>query len=178
MAGPAADLTPTFEIPPGYVPGPEMDNFTQVETDEKYSFLVPRVTYGGCSMLNKVIYDPHHTHIGLIRPGSAPAGTRPPTHIYTPLGNIQENLSSEQAAKRHHSKENRAASVQKACEKRSHEDMTLVLHKNKANMTAASKQKRSRVPKKQVQCQTCGQRKHSDRFTRAGWKSHVFARYV
>ena len=58
-----------------------MDNFTQVETDEKYSFLVPRVTYGGCSMLNKVIYDPHHTHIGLVRPGSAPAGTRPPTHI-------------------------------------------------------------------------------------------------
>ena len=81
LAGPAADLTPTFEIPPGYVPGPEMDNFTQVETDEKYSFLVPRVTYGGCSMLNKVIYDPHHTHIGLVRPGSAPAGTRPPTHI-------------------------------------------------------------------------------------------------
>ena len=85
MSGPAADVTPTFEIPPGYVPGPEMDNFTQVETDEKYSFLVPRVTYGGCSMLNKVIYDPHHTHIGLVRPGSAPAGTRPPTHIHTHL---------------------------------------------------------------------------------------------
>jgi hypothetical protein len=46
---------------------------------------VPRVTYGGCSMLNKVIYDPHHTHIGLVRPGSAPAGTRPPTHIHTHL---------------------------------------------------------------------------------------------
>ena len=62
-----------------------MDNFTQVETDEKYSFLVPRVTYGGCSMLNKVIYDPYHTHIGLVRPGSAPAGTRPPTHKPTHL---------------------------------------------------------------------------------------------
>jgi hypothetical protein len=88
------------------------------------------------------------------------------------LGDIQANLPSEQAAKRHHSKENRAASVQKACEKRSHEDMTLVLHKNKANMTAASKQKRSRVPKKQVQCQTCGQRKHTDGFTKTQWKSH------
>ena len=73
--------------------------------------------------------------------------------IHDDLGDIQANLPSEQAAKRddHRSKENRAASVQKAREKRSHEDMTLVLHKNKANMTAASKQKRSRVPKKQVQ---------------------------
>ena len=62
-----------------------MDNFTQVETDEKYSFSVPRVTYGGCSMLNKAIYDPHHTHIDLVRPGSAPAGTRPPTHKQDPL---------------------------------------------------------------------------------------------
>ena len=92
--------------------------------------------------------------------------------IHDDLGDIQANLPSEQAAKRHHSKENRAASVQKACEKRSHEDMTLVLHKNKANMTAASKQKRSRVPKKQVQCQTCGQRKHTDGFTKTQWKSH------
>ena len=65
--------------------GPEMDNFTQVETDEKYSFLVPSVTYGGCSVLNKATYDPHHTHIGLVRPGSAPAGTRPPAHIHTHL---------------------------------------------------------------------------------------------
>ena len=60
-----------------------MDNLTHVETEEKYLFLVTRVTYGGCSMLNKVIYDPHDTHIGLARPGSAPAGTRPPTHICT-----------------------------------------------------------------------------------------------
>jgi hypothetical protein len=88
------------------------------------------------------------------------------------VGNLQENLSSEQAAKRQRSKENRAGSVQKAREKRSHEDMTRVLQKNKANMTAASKQKKTRIPTKQVQCQTCGQRKHSDRFTRAGWKSH------
>ena len=88
------------------------------------------------------------------------------------VGNLQENLSSEQAAKRQRSKENRAGSVQKAREKRSHEDMTRVLQKNKANMTAASKQKKTRIPTKQVQCQTCGQRKHSDRFTRAVWKSH------
>ena len=50
--------------------------------------------------------------------------------------------------------------------------MTRVLQRNKANLTAASKQKKTRIPTKQVQCQTCGQRKHSDRFTRAGWKSH------
>ena len=92
--------------------------------------------------------------------------------IHDDVGNLQENLSSEQAAKRQRSKENRAGSVQKAREKRSHEDMTRVLQKNKANMTAASKQKKTRIPTKQVQCQTCGQRKHSDRFTRAGWKSH------
>ena len=36
-------------------------------------------------MLNKAIYDPHHTHIGLVRPGSAPAGTCPPTHKPTHL---------------------------------------------------------------------------------------------
>ena len=120
------------------------------------------------------------------------------------VGNLQENLSSEQAAKRQRSKENRAGSVQKAREKRSHEDMThvlsnnrdmrthedmtlvlsnnrnmrtheemaLVLQKNMTNLTAASKQKRSRVPTKQVQCQTCGQRKHTDGFTRTQWKSH------
>jgi len=52
--------------------GPEMDNFTQVETDEKYSSLVPRVTYGGCSMRNKVMDDPDHTHIGLVRPWLVP----------------------------------------------------------------------------------------------------------
>ena len=65
-------------------------------------------------------------------------------------------------------------SVQKAREKRSLEDMARVLQKNKANMKAASKQKKTRIPTKQVQYQTCtcGQQKHSDRFTRAGWKSH------
>ena len=88
------------------------------------------------------------------------------------VGNLQENLSSEQAAKRQRSKENRAGSVQKAREKRSHEDMTRVLQKNKANMTAASKQKKTRIPTKQVQCQTCGQRKHTDGFTKTQWKSH------
>ena len=92
--------------------------------------------------------------------------------IHDDLGDIQATLSSEQAAKRHRSKDNRAASVQKAREKRSHEDMTRVLQKNKANMTAVSKQKKTRIPTKQVQCQTCGERPHSDRFTRAGWKSH------
>ena len=46
--------------------------------------------------------------------------------IHDDLGDIQANLPSEQAAKRHRSKENRAASVQKAREKRSHEDMTRV----------------------------------------------------
>ena len=58
--------------------------------------------------------------------------------IHDDVGNIQENLSSEQAAKRQRSKENRTGSVQKAREKRSHEDMTRVPQKNKANMTAAS----------------------------------------
>ena len=55
---------------------------------------------------------------------------------------------------------------------RMHEEMTLVLQKNKENLTAASKQKRTQVPAKQVQCQTCGQRKHTDGFTRRQWKSH------
>ena len=43
-------------------------------------------------MLNKVIYDPYHTHIGLVRPGSAPAGTRPPTHKQDPLQEADFNL--------------------------------------------------------------------------------------
>ena len=51
--------------------------------------------------------------------------------IHDDLGDIQATLSSEQAGKRHRSKENRAASVQKAREKRSHEDMTLVLSNNR-----------------------------------------------
>ena len=92
--------------------------------------------------------------------------------IHDDVGNLQENLSSEQAAKRQRSKENRAGSVQKAREKRSHEDMTRVLQKNKANLTAASKQKRTRVPTKQVQCQMCGQRKRKDGFTKTQWKNN------
>ena len=38
----------------------------------------------GCPVMD----DPRHTHIGLVRPGSAPAGTRHPTHI-TPPGDGQ-----------------------------------------------------------------------------------------
>ena len=68
--------------------------------------------------------------------------------IHDDVGDIQTNLSNEQVApaKRQRNKENRAASVQKAREKRSHEDMPPVLQKNKANLTTASKQKRTRVP--------------------------------
>ena len=86
--------------------------------------------------------------------------------IHDDVGTIQENLSSEQAAKRQRNNENCAGSVQKACEKRSHEDMACALQKNKANMTAdrvlqtnkanmtaASKQTKTRIPAKQVQCQ-------------------------
>ena len=51
-------------------------------------------------MLNKVIYDPHHTHIGLVRPGSAPAGTRPPTHIYYPPNVEQDRCTKEQEHRR------------------------------------------------------------------------------
>ena len=31
LAGPAADIAPTCEAPPGYAPGPEMDKLAQVK---------------------------------------------------------------------------------------------------------------------------------------------------
>ena len=54
--------------------------------------------------------------------------------------------------------------------------MTLVLQKNEVTLTATSKQKITQAPTTQVQCQTSGQWKHKDEFTKTQWENNSTCR--